>query len=227
MEYLKKSFDVERFKEGEKLFRFYTEISDYEIFAVIFNSFGSVVDNLVYFDSNTNAVSLNHPNQVKRPKEDTTPLKVSFCCFWQGSDVAYVRRIWYVEYEYLHHTFPGITEMRINLRRAFGWERLENPTSTIMGRRQRLRNLQHNNLDQRRWKFQISASIRDIWALHEAWKQPNLGEILVKMSQAKQHTTGVTRRWSSLQLVGSGDNAQGQTGVRIRLGKMLPPKETH
>ena len=57
---LKKSFNVERFKEDEKLFDFYAGIPDYETFKAIFNSFGPVVENLVYFDSNKNAERLNH-----------------------------------------------------------------------------------------------------------------------------------------------------------------------
>ena len=169
---------------------------------------------------------LNNPDQVKRPRKDTNQLKISFCWFGQCSDVAYLKRIWHVEYKYLYHTFPGKAEMGINIPRAFGWERrLENPTSTAMDRRQRPRNLQHNYLGQRRWKVEISASIREIWPIHEASKQPNLDEVPVKMSWAKQHTTGgirykgtMTRRWGSLQLAVSGDDAQGHTGVRNRLG---------
>ena len=42
---IEKSFSVDRFKDDDKLFRFYTGLQDYKTFQILFESFGTVVNN--------------------------------------------------------------------------------------------------------------------------------------------------------------------------------------
>ncbi len=61
-----KQFCVENFKSNSKLFRFYTGIPDYTTFQIIFNSFGSAVNRLVYIGTNTNSDKLSSADHMKR-----------------------------------------------------------------------------------------------------------------------------------------------------------------
>ena len=46
-------FSIDSIKDDQELFSFYTGLPDYETFKILFDSFGSAVNNLVYIDSNT------------------------------------------------------------------------------------------------------------------------------------------------------------------------------
>ena len=60
-------------KDDQKLFSFYTGLPDYETLKILFNSFGSAVNDLVYIDSNTNRNKINSQSYTKRgPKRNRT-----------------------------------------------------------------------------------------------------------------------------------------------------------
>ena len=61
-----KEFCVENFKNNSKLFRFYTGIPDYTTFEIVFQSFGSAVNSLVYIGTNTNSAKLSSADHIKR-----------------------------------------------------------------------------------------------------------------------------------------------------------------
>ena len=59
-----KEFSIENFKNKSKLFSFYTEISDYTTFEIIFQSCGSAVNSLVYIGTNTNSAKLSSADHM-------------------------------------------------------------------------------------------------------------------------------------------------------------------
>ena len=61
-----KEFCVENFKNDSKLFTFYTGIPDYTTFEIVFQSFGSAVNSLVYIGTNTNSAKLSSADHIKR-----------------------------------------------------------------------------------------------------------------------------------------------------------------
>lgn len=71
---IEKSFSVDRFKDDDKLFRFYTGLQDYKTFQILFESFGTVVNNIVYYDLNTKAENITSSDFVKHgPKRLLRP----------------------------------------------------------------------------------------------------------------------------------------------------------
>ncbi len=63
-------FSVHKLRNDPKLFKFYTGLPDYETFKIIFDSFGSAVNNLIYVGSDTNANKLLHlPIQKEAQKK--------------------------------------------------------------------------------------------------------------------------------------------------------------
>ena len=72
---IEKSFSVDRFKDDDKLFRFYTGLQDYKTFQILFELFGPVVNNIVYYDLNTKAENIMSSDFVKHgPKRLLRPL---------------------------------------------------------------------------------------------------------------------------------------------------------
>ncbi|KXJ27604.1 hypothetical protein AC249_AIPGENE7624 [Exaiptasia diaphana] len=74
----KKSFTIERFKDDANMLKFYTGLEDYTIFKSIFDSFGSAVENLIYYDSNTNSERLTSHLQGKRGRKRTLTAEQEF-----------------------------------------------------------------------------------------------------------------------------------------------------
>ena len=73
-EQIEKSFSVDRFKDDDKLFRFYTGLEDYKTFKILFETFGPAVNSIVYYDSNTKAENITSSDFVKHgPKRLLTP----------------------------------------------------------------------------------------------------------------------------------------------------------
>ena len=62
---IEKSFSVGRFKDDDRLLRFYTGLQDFKTFQVLCESFGPVVNNIVYYDSNTKAENITSSDFVK------------------------------------------------------------------------------------------------------------------------------------------------------------------
>ena len=75
---IEKSFSVDRFKDDDKLFRFYTGLQDYKTFQILFESFGPVVNNIVYYDSNTKAENITSSDFVKHGPKRLLRLEQKF-----------------------------------------------------------------------------------------------------------------------------------------------------
>ena len=67
----KLEFSFDRYKDDNKLFKFYTGLPDYETFKIVFDSFGPAVDALIYHNSNTNIEKLQSPEHIKRGRKKT------------------------------------------------------------------------------------------------------------------------------------------------------------
>ena len=68
------NFSVESIKNDPKLCRFYIGLPDYATFYALFKSFDSVVHNLIYYGSTTNAEKISSSDYVKHgPKRSLTP----------------------------------------------------------------------------------------------------------------------------------------------------------
>ena len=117
---LRRGFSIDNIKDDRKLFSFYTGLPDYEKFKILFNSFGSAVNNLVYIDSNTNRNKSNSPFYTKRgPKRNLTPEQEFFLVLVRlrlgllEEDLAYragvsttsFSRIWITWLDFLHSKF--------------------------------------------------------------------------------------------------------------------------
>ena len=115
-----RGFSIDNIKDDQKLFSFYTGLPDYETFKILFDSFGSAVNNLVYIDSNTNRNKINSPSYTKRsPKRNLTPEQEFFLALVRlrlgllEEDLAYragvstssFSRIWITWLDFLHSKF--------------------------------------------------------------------------------------------------------------------------
>ena len=107
-------------KDNSKRFRFYTGLSDYETFAIIFESFGSAVDKLVYIGSNTNASKITSADYMKRGPKRSLSAEQEFLyvlvqvrlglleddiAYRIGISTAQFSRIWVTWPDFLHSTF--------------------------------------------------------------------------------------------------------------------------
>ena len=61
-----KVLSVDNVKDKPSLFRYFTGLEDYKTFKIIFTSFGSVVNKLIYHDSNNSVEKLSSDDYVKR-----------------------------------------------------------------------------------------------------------------------------------------------------------------
>ena len=69
-----RELSLEKFKDDDKLFKFYTGIPDYPSFQALFRFLGPAAHNLVYKDSKTNSGKIVTPEYTKRgPKRPLTP----------------------------------------------------------------------------------------------------------------------------------------------------------
>ena len=121
---LYRGFSVHTVKEDEKLFKFYTGLSDFETFKITFVSFCEAVNNLVYNGSNTNEKKINSPSYIKRgPKRTLNPEQEFFLvlvrlrlglleydiAYRAGTSISQFSRIWITWLDFLHskfRTFP-------------------------------------------------------------------------------------------------------------------------
>ena len=72
-------FSIEHIKQGDnRLVKFYTGLQDYDIFKVMFDSFGAAVRNLIYHDSRTEASNVISPDYVKRGPKRFLSREVDF-----------------------------------------------------------------------------------------------------------------------------------------------------
>ena len=70
----KRELSLEKFKDDDKLFKFYTGIPDYQTFQALFRFLGPAAHNLVYKNSKTNSGKIVAPEYNKRgPKRSLTP----------------------------------------------------------------------------------------------------------------------------------------------------------
>ena len=70
----KTDLSVENMKnDSTKMFHFYTGLEDYTTFTILFDSFGSITNNLIYYDSNTNAAKLDENRNKRGPKRSLHP----------------------------------------------------------------------------------------------------------------------------------------------------------
>ena len=60
-------FHVDNIKDDNQRFHFYTGFTDYQIFKIVFESFGPAVHKLIYYDSNTNAQKVNENGSKRGP----------------------------------------------------------------------------------------------------------------------------------------------------------------
>ena len=67
----KLEFSFDRYKDGSKLFKFYTGLPDYATFKIVFDSFGPAVGSLIYHNSNTNIEKLQLLEHIKRGRKRT------------------------------------------------------------------------------------------------------------------------------------------------------------
>ena len=65
---IEKSFSVDRFKDDDKLFRFYTGLQDYKAFQILFESFGPVVNNIVYYSGSAGEPESENARHFFSPK---------------------------------------------------------------------------------------------------------------------------------------------------------------
>ena len=64
----KTKFNVDNIKDDNQRFHFYTGFTDYQIFKIVFESFGPAVNKLIYYDSNTNSQKVNENGSKRCPK---------------------------------------------------------------------------------------------------------------------------------------------------------------
>ena len=75
----KKPFSVDCFKGNDKLFRFYTGLQDYKTFNTLFASFGSAVNNLIYYGTKTNTDNIQSSDYIEHgQKRSLTPVEEFF-----------------------------------------------------------------------------------------------------------------------------------------------------
>ena len=71
---IERSFSVDRFKDDDKLFRFYSGLENYNTFKILFETFELAVNNIVYYDLNTKAENITSSDFVKHgPKRLLRP----------------------------------------------------------------------------------------------------------------------------------------------------------
>eukprot|EP00794_Sanderia_malayensis_P017926 gene17926-19708_t len=69
---LQAKFSVETIKDNYKKFQFYTGLPNYQVFKMLFDSFGPAVHKLIYYDSNTRAENVKEDTCKRGPKRSTT-----------------------------------------------------------------------------------------------------------------------------------------------------------
>ena len=107
-------------KDNDRSFRFYTGLSDYATFKIIYDSFGSSVHWLAYHDSNTNIEALASGARTKiGPERKFSPEQESFLvlvclrlglleediCMQAGISQSQFSRIWITWLNFLHRKF--------------------------------------------------------------------------------------------------------------------------
>ena len=76
------SFSFKDVKDNDKLFKFYTGLPDFLTFTILFKSFGSMVNTLVYYDSGTNSEKLINSEHNKSGLREALYQGMNFFLHW-------------------------------------------------------------------------------------------------------------------------------------------------
>ena len=115
----KTNLSVESMKNDSTKFHFYTGLEDYTMFKILFDSFGSISNNLIYYDSNTNAAKLDENRTKRGPKRSLHPEQELFLvlvrlrcgllekdlAYRAGISVSHFSRIFITWIDFLHTRF--------------------------------------------------------------------------------------------------------------------------
>ena len=119
---LKNSLSVTALKDNEKMFYFYTGIKDYETFKILFDSFGTAAETLIYSDSQTNPQNVTETAKKHGPKRSLSAEQEFFLvlvrlrcgllekdiAFRAGISVSHFSRICITWIDFLHSRFRAL-----------------------------------------------------------------------------------------------------------------------
>ena len=224
-------FSVYSVKSDAKMFQFYTGLPSYQVFKILFDSFGPAAHKLIYSDSNTNIENLTADGCKRGPKRSLTAEEEFFIvlvrlrCGLLEEDIAYrthlskshISRIWITWIDFLHSWFRALPiwpsrevidkAMPNSFKDAY-------PTTRVI-------------IDATEIFIEMPSSVRSQSETYSSYKHHNTAKGLIGIAPSGMITFAsdlyagrvsdriITKDWGILQLLEDGDSVMADKGFDI------------